>query len=285
MNRRHLEQQVALCAMYGALVMVVVSLLLIIGVTVLRGGHVLVTRPEVVVTPPGPRYLLGGGGGFVHAILGSLYLVLPATLLASGIAMGIALYLQSDYTSRRTAGAIRNLLDALWGTPSIVYGMFVLTILISLQQRASLLAGIAALTLLEIPIIARYADAAVQAVPPMAKETSYALGTTRWENSQVVIRYALPGIATGVLIGLGRGIGDAASVIFTAGAGNNMPSGLLEGVTALPVLIFQQASSFYPSVREQAYAASFVLIVIVLVLNVASRLVTNYFARYIPGGR
>ncbi|MDD5778771.1 MAG: ABC transporter permease subunit, partial [Candidatus Thermoplasmatota archaeon] len=148
-----------------------------------------------------------------------------------------------------------------------------------------LLAGIAALTLLEIPIIARYADAAVQAVPPMAKETSYALGTTRWENSQVVIRYALPGIATGVLIGLGRGIGDAASVIFTAGAGNNMPSGLLEGVTALPVLIFQQASSFYPSVREQAYAASFVLIVIVLVLNVASRLVTNYFARYIPGGR
>ncbi|MDD5778732.1 MAG: ABC transporter permease, partial [Candidatus Thermoplasmatota archaeon] len=115
MNRRHLEQQVALCAMYGALVMVVVSLLLIIGVTVLRGGHVLVTRPEVVVTPPGPRYLLGGGGGFVHAILGSLYLVLPATLLASGIAMGIALYLQSDYTSRRTAGAIRNLLDALWG--------------------------------------------------------------------------------------------------------------------------------------------------------------------------
>ena len=285
MNRRYMEEKLCKAVMLGSLAIVIVSLLMVIGITFVRGGTVLLEKPDIVITPPGPRYLLGGEGGFLHAMLGSIYMVIPATMAAAIMAVGIALYLQSDYSSDRVAEGVRTVLDALWGTPSIVYGIFVFTILVYLQQRASLFAGIIALTLLELPIITRYADEAVQMVPRQLKESTYSMGTTRWETAKVVTRYALPGVTVGILIGLGRGIGDAASIIFTSGAGSTMPSGLFSTATALPVMIFQQASSCYPSVREQAYAAACILILVVLVLNVTSRLIASYLSRYIPGGR
>ncbi len=285
MNRRYLEEKIYRAIMLGSLAIVIGSLFMVIGITFLHGGTVLLEKPDIVTTPPGPQYLLGGEGGFLHAILGSIFMVLPATICAAIMAMGIALYLQSDYSSERIAESIRTVLDALWGTPSIVYGIFVFTILVYMHQRASLFAGIIALTLLELPIITRYTDEAVQMVPRQIKESTYSMGSTRWETAKVVARYALPGATVGILIGLGRGIGDAASVIFTSGAGNAMPSGLFSTATALPVMIFQQASSYYPSVREQAYAAACVLILVVLSLNVASRLLTRYLSRYIPRGR
>ena len=271
--------------MLGALAVVIISLFMVIGITFLKGGAVLLEKPDLVVTPPGSRYLLGGDGGFLHAVLGSIYMVLPATACAAVMALGIALYLQSDYAGEHVAEIIRAVLDVLWGTPSIVYGIFVFAILVYLQQRASLLAGIVALTLLELPVITRYADEAVQMVPRQLKESTYSMGGTRWETAKVVSRYALPGVTAGILIGLGRGIGDAASVIFTSGAGGTMPGGLFSTTTALPVMIFQQASSCYPSVREQAYAAACILILAVFALNVTSRLVAGYLSRYVPGGR
>lgn len=285
MNRRYIKEKIYKAIMIGCLAIVISSLFMIIGTTFLHGGTVLLEKPDIVINPPGPRYLLGGEGGFLHAILGSIYMVIPATICAAILAMGIALYLQSDYSSERFAEIIRILLDALWGTPSIVYGIFVFTILVYMTQRASLFAGIIALTLLELPIITRYTDEAVQMVPRQVKESTYSMGSTRWETAKVVARYALPGTTAGILIGLGRGIGDAASVIFTSGAGSTMPSGLFSTATVLPVMIFQQASSYYPSVREQAYAAACVLILVVLGLNVASRLITRYLSRYVPRGR
>ncbi|MEA2054252.1 MAG: ABC transporter permease subunit [Candidatus Thermoplasmatota archaeon] len=283
--KRYLEEKIFKFLMLLSMAIIASSLFLIIGITILKGGVVMVQKPQVIVTAPGPRYLLGGEGGFLHAILGSIYMVLPATAFASIMAFGIAIFLQSDYSSQRVSESVRTFLDALWGTPSIVYGIFVLTILIYLHQRASLLAGIFALALLELPIIARYADEAVQSVLLDVKEVAYSMGTTRWETSKIVGRHALPGIAAGVLMGLGRGMGDAASIIFTCGASSVMPSGLFQTATALPVMIFQQASSCYPSVREQAYAAAFVLMAIVLLLNIASRILVGHFSTYISGGK
>lgn len=283
-SMRYLEEKVVWILMIFALLVVLGFLGLIIAVTVIRGGGVILKNPLVIVTPPGPRYLLGGQGGFLHAILGSVYLTLPATAIASFLAVGIAVFLQSDYSSVWVAETIRATMDILWGTPSIVYGIFILAILMSVQARGCLLAGICALTLLELPIITRYADEAIQAVPIELKEATYSMGTTRWEVAKVVTKYSLPGVIAGMLIGAGRGIGDAASVIFTAGAGNSMPGGLMESVTALPILIFQQASSFYPSVREHAYAAAFVLMVIIILLNITSRFVVRHFSKYRPGG-
>ena len=280
-KKRYMEEKIFKVLMILSLAIVMASLGIVIGITVIKGGDVLIEDPTIIITPPGPKYLLGGEGGFLHAILGSLYMVIPATGIATLIAIGIALFLQSDYSSPKISEKIRTSLDILWGTPSIVYGIFVLTLLIYMQQRGCLLIGIIALSLLELPIITRYADEAIQSVPLELKEMTYSMGTTRLETAKVITKYALPGIVAGTLIGMGRGIGDAASIMFTVGASDVMPSGLFHSTTALPVLIFQQANSFYPSVRAHTYAAAFVLVVMILSLSFTSRILTKHFSRYV----
>ena len=281
MTIRNLKTILFKILMYLSLFIVIGSLGIVLIVVIQKGGTILFKNPEIIWTPPGTRYLLGGEGGFLHAILGSLYLVIPATIIATLLSICVALYLQSDYCQEKRAYRIRTMLEILWGTPSIVYGMFILSIMIILHQSGMLLTGIIALALLELPIITRYADEAIQGVPFELKESVYSLGATKYENAKIMLKYASAGIVAGVLIGLGRGIGDAASVMFTVGTSNSLPGGLLEPVTAMPILIFQQASSCYPVVRQHAYAASFLLVVLIGVLNIISRMVSRYFHKYV----
>lgn len=282
MNKYLIEKFFKLLAILS-IITVLLSLMSIFIITLIKGGGVLVKNPAVVITPPGSKYLLSGEGGFFHAVLGSIYLVIPATVIGSILAVLIAIYLQTDYIKRKDADKIRVLLEILWGTPSIVLGIFVMSILVILNQRGSLLAGIVALTLLELPIITRYADEAIRAVPKELKESVYSMGTTRIEASAVMVKCALSGVIAGVLMGLGRGIGDAAAVIFTAGSSSSMPQGLFDSVTALPILIFQQASAFNSAVRADAYAAAFVLLLIIIILNIISRKSAKHFSKYVKG--
>lgn len=263
-----------------SMALVVGVLALIIGMTLYKGGLVLWNQPEVVVTAPGPLYLLGGGGGFLHAILGSFAIVLPATLISTVLALAVAVYLQTDYCSERFAKAVNLLLYVLWGTPAIVYGVFVLTLLIVMEARASLLAALVAVTLLQFPIIARFMDEALRHVAPSLKESGYSLGLTRLETMKLILKAALPGVTAGIIMGFARGLGDGAAVLFTAGGGINMPDELDDSATTLPILIFQQASSPYPSVRDDAFAAAFVLMILVLALILVSKLIANHFSRY-----
>ncbi len=264
---------------------VIASLLIVVGINIVKGGSVILKEPTLIFKAPGPRYLLGGEGGILHAILGSLYMVVPSTCIAGVLGYLIALFLQIDYMERKYANKIRVLFDVLWGVPSILYGVFILNVLILVRNRGSLLAAIITLALLQLPIITRYMDEALRAVPDGLRESTYSLGATRLETALVTVKYALPGMIAGVLLGMGRAVGDAASVIFTAGAGNSMPKGLLQSATSLPILIFQQANSYYPSVREHAYAASFVLIVIIIIFNFLSRFSAGYFTKFTTGGR
>jgi phosphate transport system permease protein len=280
---KYFEEKLFKFLMVIALAFTIIPLLFIIIVTIIKGGGVLWNDPGIIITSPGPQYLLGGEGGFRHALLGSLYMVIPATILATLLSIAIALYLQRDYCSPKFSNGLRTILDILWGTPSIIYGVFILIILIFLHQRGCLIAGIAALTLLEFPIITRYADEAIMTVPREIRENCYSMGLTRWETAVIIGKSASPGIIAGILIGLGRGIGDAATVIFTTGAGSSAPTGLFESATALPVLIFQQANSFYSSVRDHAYAASFVLIIIFFLLNMISRFLYKKMSRFNQG--
>ncbi|KXS53220.1 PstA family ABC transporter permease [Marinobacter persicus] len=280
MNRRYVEQYLIETLIRLSAVLVVGVLVLIIGMTLYKGGQVLINQPSVAFTAPGPLYLLGGSGGFLHAILGSFAIVLPATVIATVLAIASGLYLQSDYCSERFARAVNVLLYVLWGTPAIVYGVFVLTLLIMLESRSSLIAATFAVSLLQFPIIARFVDEALKSVSADLKETVYALGTTRFETLRLLLRAALPGVVAGVIMGFARGLGDGAAVLFTAGGGIEMPSGLNDPATTLPILIFQQASSAYPSVREDAYAAAFVLMMLVLVLVAFSKFIARRFSRF-----
>lgn len=283
MNRHAKGRLFGLLARASA-ALVVGVLALVIAVTLVHGGRVLLADPAIVVTPPGSRYMLDGDGGFLHAVLGSVYVVVPATVVSTGLALSTATALQSDYSDDRFASAVNTVLNALWGTPPIVYGVFVLTLIVAAGAQTGLAFGIVAIAVFQYPITTRYVDEALRSAPDAVAEASYGLGATRFETTLVTIRAALPGIVAGVVMGFARGIGDAATVLFTAGRSTRMPGGLFEPATTLPILIFEQAASFNAEVRSHAYAAAFVLIVAVLALILASKLLAGRFARYAPGG-
>ena len=269
----------------GAAALVIAVMILVVAVTIGRGGRVLLADPTIAITPPGSRYMLSGDGGFLHAVLGSILIVGPATVVAMTLAVSTAVYLQSDYSSERFSEAVNMFLNVLWGTPPIVYGVFVLTIIIAIGARTSLFFGIIAIAVFQYPIMTRYTDEALRSAPDTVRQASYGLGATRFESAVMTARAALPGIVAGIIMGFARGIGDAATVLFTAGRSTNMPAGPFEPATTLPVLIFDQAMSFNAEVRSHAYAASFVLIVAVLGLILASKLLAGRYARFAPGGR
>ncbi|OIB58733.1 PstA family ABC transporter permease [Natrialba sp. SSL1] len=282
---RYAKQRLVGYLARGATALVVSVMLFVVGVTIFRGARILLTNPSIVVTPPGTQYMLRAEGGFLHAIVGSIFIVIPATIVSMTLAVSTAVYLQSDYSSERFSDLTNMFLNVLWGTPPIVYGVFVLTIIFATGARQSLLFGIIAIAIFQYPIMTRYTDEALRSAPDTVKEASYGLGSTRFETAQMTVRSALPGVIAGVIMGFARGIGDAATVLFTAGRSTNMPAGPMDGATTLPILIYENATSPNDELVAQAYAASFLLIVAVLALIGISKVLAGRFARYAPGGR
>lgn len=281
MDRRRLEERFFRVLMVGATVVVVGSLFVVFVAVLVKGAPAL-SLSMLTQTPQG-GYYLGGSGGILNAIVGSLCLALGATLAAVLIALPVALFLQTDYVGRSRFGTLTRLsLDVLWGVPSIVYGAFGFTIMLLLGIRACLLGGIIALTLLELPIMIRAMDEVVRRVPQELKEASYALGATRLETTvRVVCRQILPGALTAVLLAFGRGIGDAASVLFTAGYTDQLPRSLFDPVASLPLAVFFQVGTPFPEVQERAYASAVVLLFIVLLLSVISRALSARSSKHV----
>ncbi|MCD8164952.1 MAG: ABC transporter permease subunit [Bacteroides sp.] len=174
---------------------------------------------------------------------------------------------------------IRLTFDVLYGIPSIVYGAFGFAIMIALGLRTSLLGGIIVITLLIIPIFIRSMDEVASQLPRELLEATYSLGATRLETIKVVLYQIAPGIATATLLSIGRAIGDAAGVMFTAGFTDSIPTSLSQPAATLPLSIFFQLSSPSPEVRDRAYAAALLLTLIVLVLSISGRLITRYFSK------
>ncbi len=270
MSKRKLEELFFKVLMLGSAVLVLGSLILIL-VTVIWRGLPALNLAMITQTPKG-GYYLGKEGGILNAIVGSLYLAGGATALALAVSLPIALYLQLYAERSRRAELARLALDVLWGIPSIVYGAFGFTLMLWLGMRASLLGGIIALALLELPIMVRGMDEAIAMIPFALKEASYALGATRLETAvKVVVRQTAPGLVTAALLAFGRGIGDAASVLFTAGYTDRLPDSLFGPAASLPLAIFFQLGTPFPAVQERAYASALVLTVIVLALSLISR--------------
>jgi phosphate transport system permease protein len=231
---------------------------------------------DMLIRVPTGGYYLGKEGGILNAIMGSLYLAGGATLLAFLMSLPIAIYLNLYAYRSLLATLIRLSLDVLWGVPSIIYGICGFAIMLALGVRASLLGGIIALALLELPIMVRGIDEAMAMVPFPIMESSFALGATRWETAiKVLIRQTLPGIITAILLAFGRGIGDAASVLFTAGYTDRLPDSLFSPAASLPLAVFFQLGTPFPAVQERAYASALILTFIVLAISVITRLLTR----------
>ncbi len=260
---------------------VVVALLaLIIGTIACKGAGSI--NWALITQAPKGDYYTGGGGGIANAIIGSVYLGLGATLLALVISLPTALYLRTYADSSRIATLVRGLLDVLWGVPSIVFGAFGFALMIYLGLRASLLAGIITVAMFELPIMTRAIDVVMRMVPREIDEVSYSLGATKSETAiKAVVRQALPGIVTGVLLAFGRGIGDAASVLFTAGFTDRIPNSPFQPAATLPLTIFFQLGTPFEEVQQRAYAAALILIGIVLTASMLSRVLSARLSRFV----
>jgi phosphate transport system permease protein len=165
----------------------------------------------------------------------------------------------------------------MFGIPSIVYGAFGFMIMMYLGLQASLLGGIIAVSLLIVPIMVRSIDEVAGQVPRELLEATLSLGATRYETVKVVARQITPGITTAILLSVGRGIGDAATVMLTAGFTDNIPGSPMQPVATLPLAIFFQLSSPIEEVQNRAYSAALILTVIILILSFSAR----YFSRKI----
>jgi phosphate transport system permease protein len=279
MNLRKIEENVVKVLMVLATLVVVGSLALIL-IAIIAKGLPGLNLDMITKTPQG-GYYLGKEGGILNAILGSLYIAGGATILSIVISLPVALYL--NIYAKKNSFMIhftRFSLDVLWGIPSIVYGAFGLTIMLFFGMRASLLAGIITVSFLELPIMARAMDEVIRMVPQELKDASYCLGANKYETAlKVIVRQTLPALLTAVLIAFGRGIGDAASVLFTAGFTDSIPDSFLRPAATLPLAIFFQLGSPIPEVQDRAYAAALILTIIILLISILTRILTKKFMK------
>ncbi len=260
----------------------VIGILLFLLFVVFNKGVGALSWDTITKLPKG-GYYFGGEGGILNAIVGSFYLSVGATVLAVFIGLPAALFINVQLIRmKRAQNTIRYLLDALWGIPSIVYGAFGFAVMLFFGLNASLLAGIITVALLITPILVRAFDEVLKTVPVELQETSFSLGATRTETAmKVLFKQGFAGFITALLLAFGRGIGDAASVLFTAGYTDNIPITLDEPVATLPLAIFFQLSSPIEEVRQRAYAAAVVLTIFILVISVSARLLSKRYSKNI----
>ncbi len=281
MDKRKIEEAVFRFLMIFSTVVVVSSFALILIAIFIKGFSSL--SIDMLIKTPKGGYYIGKEGGILNAITGSIVLGLGATLLAFVITLPIALFLNSFRSrSSRLSITVRFFMDVLWGIPSVVYGAFGFAIMAFFGIHASLLAGIITVALLIVPIMARSMDEVLKMIPSELKEASLAVGATTWETSiKVIFRQASAGILTAVLISFGRGIGDAAAVLFTASFTDSMPYSLLKPVATLPLAIFFQLGTPFPEVQGRGYASALVLTVLVLGISISARAMSKRFTRNI----
>ena len=266
--------------MIGATGIIILSLVFIIFIIISKGLPSM-TLSMLTQLPKGGFYL-GKEGGILNAIVGSLMVAGGATILSILFSIPVVLYI-NIYRRKgsRLATITRFSFDVLWGVPSIIYGAFGFTLMIFFGIRASLLGGIIAIGFLELPIMSRAVDEVVRMVPVDLKEAAYSLGATRLETSfKVIIRQTFSGITTAILIALGRGIGDAAAVIFTAGYSDYIPDSLAQPTATLPLAIFFQLGTPFPKVQERAYASAFILTLIILIISITSRIIAAKISKH-----
>ena len=210
-----------------------------------------------------------------NAIVGTLLLIGIASIVGLPVGIGAGLYL-AERRGTGLATAVRFLADVLNGLPSIVMGIFAWEFLVRPFGHFSALAGGAAIGAMMIPLVTRTTEEMVRTVPQSLREAALALGYPRWRTSlQIVLRTALGGIVTGILVAVARVAGETAPLLFTALGNQFWSTKLTQPIAALPLQIFAYAISPYDEWHAQAWAGAVVLISLVLVISLIARIVTR----------
>ena len=211
------------------------------------------------------------GGGVGNAILGTFYIVGLACLMGLPFGIGAGVFL-AERGDGPFGQAVRFIAEVLSGVPSIVIGVVAYGLVVVPMKRFSALAGAVALAILMMPTLARTTEDLVRLVPTTLREASLALGVAQWKTSlRVVLKTALGGILTGVLLAVSRAAGETAPLLFTSLNNQYWSPGWNQPIATLPVMIYTYAISPYADLHRQAWAAGFVLLALVLGVNVTAR--------------
>lgn len=275
---KQLEEKIFKMIMIGAAIVILGVLVFIIGTIFYKGLPSL--SLDMITKLPGGGFYLGKEGGVLNAIVGSLYIIIGALALSMIISVPLVMYI-NFYLPKNSvfSGLIRFSLDILFGIPSIVYGAFGFALMVYLGIRASLLGGIITVGMLIMPIMMRSLDEVTRLLSRDLPDALLSLGATRYETTKVILKQLLPGLVTAVLLAVGRGIGDAATVLFTAGYTDNIPVSLNQPAASLPLAIFFQLGSPVGEVQDRAYASAVILTVLILILSFSARYFSSKFSK------
>lgn len=211
--------------------------------------------------------------GVQHAVAGTLIMVGLASLMALPVGILSGIYLV-EYGHGRWADYVRLASDVLVGAPSIAIGLFVYAILVAPVKHFSGYSGAFALAVLMLPVVIRTTEAAMALIPSSLRESGLALGVPRWRVSlELVLPAAVPGVVTGALLAIARASGETAPLLFTSFGNRVLNLDPNRPMQALPLTVFHNALTPFPALQAQAWGAALVLVVLVLLINLASRFV------------
>ncbi len=222
---------------------------------------------------------MGREGGILSTIVATIFLTFIALLVATPLGVGTAIYLTEYTVESRVTRIIRFGAECLAGIPSIIFGLFGFILFVNkLGFGWSILSGGLTLAFMVLPTIIRTSEEAIKAVPHAYRLVSFSLGSTRWQSvTRVVLPSALPGIVTGVILSIGRSIGETAVVIFTAGSALRMPTSLFSSSRTMAV-------HFYILAKEgvsmpKAYGTAAVLVISILIINIVTYYLMEKYIR------
>jgi phosphate transport system permease protein len=266
-----LAQQIAFILLWTTALITIGCLLLIV-IFILKEGLPSVNWEFLTAFPKS----MGREGGIFPTIVASLYLTFISLLLAAPVGIGAAIYLTEYTREGLITKIIRFSTETLAGVPSIIFGLFGFAFFVTfLHFGFSILSGGITLALMLLPTIIRTSEEAIKAVPDSYREGSLALGATPWTTiSKVVIPAALPGIATGIILSIGRAIGETAAVWLTVGGALRLPISIMDSARPMTLHLYTLAAEGLSLPR--AYATASILIIIILLINtIANILMTR----------
>lgn len=278
MSRRHWAQRAGFSLLAFSALMVVIPILIVIGSIVLRGMSAMSWEFLTQMPRDGMK-----AGGIFPAIVGTILLMIGTAVVAIPVGVGSAIYLSEYARDNFFTRSIRLAIVNLAGIPSVVYGLFGLGLfVIFLQFGTSILSGSLTLAIMTLPIIISAAEEALRSVPTEFRTVSASLGGTKWQGiRKIVLPQALPGIITGVILGLLRAAGETAPILFTVAAFflPKLPESVFDQTMALPYHLYVISTQVPGMPLEIQYGTALVLLVLVLTLNLGASILRSYFRR------
>ncbi len=215
------------------------------------------------------------GGGMMHAILGTMYIVLLGALIAVPIGITCGIYL-CEFSKSKLSKTLKLTVDLMSGIPSIVIGIFAYLMVVVPLKSFSALAGGVALSIIMLPIIIKTSEEILKLVPNHIREAGLALGLPRWKVILfIILKGSISNLLTGIILAISRAAGETAPLLFTAFGNMYLSFDLKKPMATLPVQIYTYAISPFKDWQRQAWAGAFVLMVLILTMNLFARFLLN----------